>query len=154
MRLLVAIDGTDASDGALEYALDIATRLDATLLLAYVVEPAVHVTDDEGTTEWTRDPEEADREETDDRFVREALEDSRTTGDRLLQEATDRAAGVGVDADTRLVSGDPTEALLALAVEAGADGVVVGHRAPEHELVDSVARGLIDHSSVPVTVVT
>ena len=154
MRLLVAIDGTDASDGALDYALDIAARLDATLLLTYVVEPAVHVTDDEGATEWTSDPAGADREEADDRFVREALEDSRATGDRLLHEASDRANAVGVDVDTRVVTGDPTEALLSLASEAAADGIVVGHRAPEHDVVDSVARGLIDRSSVPVTVVT
>jgi nucleotide-binding universal stress UspA family protein len=160
MRLLVAIDGTDASEGALDYALEMASRLDASLLLAFVIEPAVRVTTEEGSTQRLDETEpidaDADDDEADTRFVREALEDARTTGDRLLHEAATRADAAGVDADTRIVTGDPVETLLRLAVETPADGIVVGHRSTAtHDDVDgSVAKGLIERSSVPVTVVT
>jgi nucleotide-binding universal stress UspA family protein len=161
MRLLVAIDGTDASEGALDYALEMASRLDASLLLAFVIEPAVRVTTDEGSTQRLDGTEpidaDTDDDEADTQFVREALEDARTTGDRLLHEAATRADAVGVDADTRIVTGDPVETLLGLAVETPADGIVVGHRSTASHGDDvggSVAKALIERSSVPVTVVT
>jgi nucleotide-binding universal stress UspA family protein len=156
MRLLVAIDGTDASDDALDYALDLAVRLDASLRLTYVVEPAVRVTADEESTRGLADADE----EHDTQFVRGALEDARTTGDRILREAANRADAVGVTAETRLVDGDPLEELAALAGEPSVDGIVVGHRDARNgtdrgEGVDeSVAKGLLDRSPVPVTVVT
>jgi nucleotide-binding universal stress UspA family protein len=161
MRLLVAIDGTDASEGALDYALEMASRLDASLLLAFVIEPAVRVTTEEGSTQRLDGTEpidtDADDDEADTQFVREALEDARTTGDRLLHEAATRANAAGVDADTRIVTGDPVETLLRLAVEASTDGIVVGHRSTANHADDvggSVAKALIERSSVPVTVVT
>jgi nucleotide-binding universal stress UspA family protein len=156
MRFLVAIDGTDAGADALDYALDLAVRLGASLLLTYVVEPPAHVTDGDGSTP-PGDGERHDRGDGDGaRFVREAIEDSRTTGDDLLHEAANRAAVVGVDADTHMATGEPVEVLPALADERSADAIVVGHRrtAGREAVVDSVAKGLIERSPVPVTVVT
>jgi nucleotide-binding universal stress UspA family protein len=152
MRLLVAIDGTDASNDALDYALDIASRLDATLLLTYVVEPAVRVTEEAESTRELDDVAGGERSQ----FVRGALEDARTTGDRILSEATNRARAIGVAVEARLAEGDPLEELTALAGEASVDGVVVGHRDAhgDTEVVESVAKGLVDRSPVPVTVVT
>lgn len=151
MRLLVAIDGTDASDDALTYALDIAARLDVSLLLTHVVEPAVHVTDE--STQEVTGVENGSEAET--QFVRGAIEDARATGDQLLQRAARRAETLGVDVDTAIRDGDPLEELTALADESAVDGIVVGHRgADTHaERVDSVAKGLLARSSVPVTVV-
>ena len=156
MRLLVAIDGTDASDDALDYALDIAVRLDAALLLTYVVEPAIRVTEGTESTHGLDDVAGAEGSQ----FVRGALEDARTTGDRILNEATNRAETVGVTVDTRLAEGDPLEELTALAGGTSVDGVVVGHRDAhsgtdgDAEIVESIAKGLVDRSPVPVTVVT
>jgi nucleotide-binding universal stress UspA family protein len=177
MRLLVAIDGTDASDTALDYALDIAARLDASLLLAYAIEPPARATadgDDETESGPGNGSERVNRNGNggangnantntnggangngDTRFVRDALEDARTTGDRVLHDAANRASVAGVDVERRLVSGDPVERLPELAAEASVDGIVVGHRrdVDHHEVVNSVAKGLIERSSVPVTVV-
>jgi nucleotide-binding universal stress UspA family protein len=158
MRLLVAIDGTDASDTALDYALDIAARLDASLLLAYAIEPPVRATADGN---GNRDGDGGDGEDGtgnengDTRFVQDALEDARTTGDRVLHDAANRASVAGVSAERRLVSGDPVERIPELAAEASVDGIVVGHRreVDHHEVVNSVAKGLIERSPVPVTVV-
>jgi nucleotide-binding universal stress UspA family protein len=152
MRLLVALDGTDASDDAFEYALDIAGRLGATLLLAYAVEPAKHVLADGDAAspdgDGGSDPDHGSD------FVRGAVEEARTAGDRRLNDAARRAEAVGVDADTRIVDGEPLDVLPELADEASADGIVVGHRpADPDEVVDSVARGLIERAAVPVTVV-
>ena len=149
MRLLVALDETDASDDALDYALDIATRLDASLLLTHVVEPAVHITEEEST----RGVDEMSDEQT--QFVRGAIEDARATGDRVLHEAARRAKSLDITVDTRIVDGDPLEELAALAGEASVDGVIVGHRGVDDyaETVGSVAKELITRSPVPVTVV-
>ena len=149
MRLLVALDETDASDDALDYALDMAARLDASLLFTHVVEPAVHVTEEEST----RGVDEMSDEQT--QFVRGAIEDARATGDRVLHEAARRAKSLDITVDTRIVDGDPLEELAALAGEASVDGVIVGHRGVDDyaETVGSVAKELITRSPVPVTVV-
>lgn len=149
MRFLVALDGTDASEDAFEHALELAVGLDASLLLAYAVEPASHVTDEDAGD--GDDPEEAEAG-----FVRGVLEDARTRGDRLLNDAARRARTAGVRVDTRIVEGEPLDVLPSLAEEVAADGVVVGHRRPDpaETVIDSVAKGLIDRSPVPVTVVT
>jgi nucleotide-binding universal stress UspA family protein len=150
MRLLVALDETDASDDALDYALDIAARLDASLLFTHVVESPAHVTEEESTGGAD---ETAEGERT--QFVRGAMEDARATGDQLLREAARRAKSLGISADTRIVDGDPLEELPTLARETSVDGVIVGHRGVDDysETVASVAKELIGRSPVPVTVV-
>ena len=150
MRLLVALDETDASDDALDYALDIAARLDASLLFTHVDEPAVHVTAEESTQDVG---ETSQGEKT--QFVRGAIEDARASGDQLLHEAARRAKSLGITVDIQIVDGDPLEELLSVAREASIDGVIVGHRGVDDygDTVGSIAKELITRSPVPVTVV-
>jgi nucleotide-binding universal stress UspA family protein len=154
MRILVALDETDASDDALDYALDIAVELDASLLFMHVVEPAVHVTEEEST----RGVDGLDGDE-EVQFVRGAIENARAAGDQLLHEAARRAKSLEITVDTRLVEGEPLEELAAMAGETSVDGIIVGHRDERNgdhgraDTVGSVAKGLIERSSVPVTVV-
>jgi nucleotide-binding universal stress UspA family protein len=150
MRLLVALDGTDASDDALDYALDIAVRLDASLLFAYVVEPAVRVTEEASTRE-TATLDGGDETE----FVQGALEDARAVGDRILHEAVHRAETLDIAADTSLRDGDPLEELVTLAARPAIDGVIVGHRGVDDhaDTIESIAKRLIARSPIPVTVV-
>ena len=153
MRLLLSIDDTDASRTALAYAVDVAGRLDADLLVTYVLEqvpeeatPADDVNDGDGDTANADDVPPV---------VRDAIEDARTTGDRLLREAANRARAAGVDVETAMLTGDPHEVISSFAEAEGVDGIVVGHRsaAEGDDVIDSVARRLIDHASIPVTVV-
>lgn len=150
MRLLVALDGTDASDDALDYALDIAVRLDASLLFTFVVEPAIQVTEEESTRE-TADLNGGEETE----FVQGALEDARAVGDRVLHEAVHRAETLDITADTSLRDGDPLEELITLANQPSIDGIVVGHRGVDDHAgtIESIAKRLIARSPIPVTVV-
>lgn len=154
MRLLLSIDDTDASRTALAYAVDVAGRLDADLLVTYVLE---QVPGEATPTDGTEAADSGGAVDTDEPppMVRDAIEDARVTGERLLREATNRARAAGLDVETAMLTGDPHEAITSVAETEEVDGIVVGHRstAEEGEVIDSVARRLIDHASVPVTVV-
>lgn len=158
MRLLLSIDGTDASRTALAYAVDVAGRLDADLLVTYVLEQVPEeATPADGVDDGENDDGENDTADAEDvpPVVRDAIEDARTTGERLLREASNRARAAGLDVETAMLTGDPHEVISSCAEREGVDGIVVGHRtATDGEgVIDSVAQRLIDHASVPVTVV-
>ncbi|MFC4359739.1 universal stress protein [Halobium salinum] len=151
MRFLVGIDGSDASRKALDHALDVADGTEATLTLAYAVDPGVYAEGGEVPP--------ADLTDFDDRLVIENEDDAFERGRQVVEAAADHARGRaadGVDVDTALLDGDPVEALADFAAEQGYDGVFVGHRglsAHEERLLGSVAKSLVEGSSVPVTVV-
>ena len=58
--------------------------------------------------------------------------------------------------ETELLYGDPVRAITDYATEAGFDAIVVGHRGRSERaesMVGSVARGIVNQATVPVTVV-
>lgn len=147
MTLLVAVDGSDASDHALAHATELAARLDDDLLVVHAVEPAVV---DVGGVEPTT------FEDTAGRFVAEAVEDAESTGERVLAAAADYATDAGVTVETELLYGPPLQVLPDVTERDAIEGLFVGHRglSRRHEvLVGSVAKGLVERSAVPVTVV-
>lgn len=148
MHFIVAVDGSEYSDRALDYALEITQALEATMTLVHVVEPRVHSLG--GETPF------GGLAELDERLIVESLETAEARGETLLTDAQDRAERAGVSAETALLYGDAVERLAAYATEAGADGLFVGHRGYSERyarLVGSVAKDLIEVADVPVTVV-
>lgn len=144
MRFLVAVDGTEGSDSALDHAASLAAATGGDLLLVHAVDPSVYEASDR-VTEAT-DPE--------DHLVIESTEAAEERGATLLEEAAGRVSGV--EAETELLYGPPAEAISEYADEVDATGLVVGHRdlSEEHQRVlGSVAKKLIETSPVPVTVV-
>ncbi|WP_123536932.1 universal stress protein [Halosimplex salinum] len=148
MRFVVAVDGSAESDRALDHAVEMATAAGSTLTAVHSVDPDVY---DLGGSEPP-----ANSSEFEERLVVESVSDAETRGERLLGDAVDRAAEAGLDADAELLYGDPVETIPDFATREGYDGVFVGHRglSEEHERVlGSVAKGVVERSSVPVTVV-
>jgi nucleotide-binding universal stress UspA family protein len=148
MQYLVAVDGSEPSIEALEYAIDLATRADASLLVAYAVEPRVLV---EGT-----DEEAPTNAEVGQRIYTEDLEVAEERGEEVLDDARERAERADVRVETTLVYGDPVDSIDELAIDEAVDGIVVGHRGLSDRvegMVGSVAKGLVEHATVPVTVV-
>jgi nucleotide-binding universal stress UspA family protein len=136
--VVIATDGSGSAERAVEAALDLAARFDATVHGLYVV--------DTGEVEAT--PEE----------VREALERAlATTGGRALsfiREAAD------AEADEELVTavreGDPADEICKYAEEHGADVIASGTRGRHGEhgfLLGSVAEDLIRQAPMPVLTV-
>ncbi|ELZ94850.1 stress response protein [Haloferax mucosum ATCC BAA-1512] len=148
MNFVVAVDGSEASDRALDYALTMAEPQGATVTIVHSVEPRILV---EGGEEPV-----AGLAASGDRIVAESLEDAEMRAERVLEKAVERATDAGVEATSELLYGDPVEALPTYADDVDADGIFVGHRglSKRYEgLVGSVAKELVERSSCPVTVV-
>jgi nucleotide-binding universal stress UspA family protein len=147
MRFLVAVDGSASSDDALAYTLDLAGRVGAAVTVVTAVEPAVVVEGGDREVSYT---------EADDRIVQESYEEAEDRASEYLEEAAERAAEAGIEVETELLDGDPVEAIPAYAEEAAVDALFVGHRGLSdrvESMVGSVAKGLVERSPVPVTVV-
>jgi nucleotide-binding universal stress UspA family protein len=147
MRFLVAVDGSGPSDEALAYALDLAGRVGAAVTVVTAVEPAVVVEGGDREVSYT---------EADDRIVQESYEDAEERARDRLDAAAERAAEAGIEVETELLEGDPVEVVPAFAEAAGVDALFVGHRGLSdrvESMVGSVAKGLVERSTVPVTVV-
>ena len=147
MEYLVAVDGSESSTNALEHAIEFATRADAALRIVYAVEPRVLV-------------EGSDQEPTNaavgQRIYTEDIEVAERRGENILADAEERVSETDLRVETELVYGDPVDSLATYAETEGVDGIVVGHRGLSsnvERMVGSVAKGLVENATVPVTVV-
>jgi len=143
MKFLVAVDGSDASDEAIDYVVELARGLDAAVTVVHAVEPGVSVAGDDASAP-------------NDRLVAESMEDAEARGERLVDDAVRRLDAAGVDAEAELLYGDPANVVPDFAAAESFDGLFVGHRGLSERyenLVGSVAKAILERSSVPVTVV-
>ncbi|MFP4174893.1 MAG: universal stress protein [Halobacteriales archaeon] len=136
MRFVVAVDGSDESDGAVRHAASLAGPLGANLELVHSIKPEIYT--DEG------------------QVLIEDMSDAEARADGILHDSAEIAEEEGVDATTESLYGDAAEEVAEYADETGADGIFVGHRgvSTEYEdVVGSVAQELVRKATVPVTVV-
>lgn len=148
MKFLVATDGSEAADDALDYALRLADAADADLAVVHAVQPDVYA---EAASEPVAGLSEAER-----LFVVDSIENAEERGEDVLAEAAELAAERGVAVETELLYGDPVTRVAEYAAAGEYDGVVVGHRGLSERaegMLGSVAKELVSRSSVPVTVV-
>jgi nucleotide-binding universal stress UspA family protein len=140
MRYLVAADGSEESDRAVEYAATQAVAFDATLEVVHVLEPETELVGGE--------------------IVLPGGERATELGEQTLAQAR-RLAVESVDGEdpsveTELLAGRPAHAIATRARETGTDAIFVGHRGLSEErerVVGSVAKSVVDRADVPVTVV-
>jgi nucleotide-binding universal stress UspA family protein len=148
MRYVVAVDGSEDGDRALERAVELADAVGGSLTVVHAVDPDVYTDSSPGPV--------LSRSEAERGLVVEAVADAEERAQRIVEEAAGRAAEAGVPVETELLYGDPREAVPRFAEEEGYDGVFVGHRGlsdREEELLGSVAKGIVERATVPVTVV-
>ena len=137
-RILVAVDGSEASLKAARMAVDIALRFGARLTLAYVIPRLLLPPDVYDLT------------------LAEVEREQRTHADKLVAEALARLGEPGVQAETSVLSGSPAETLAEAAAAPDVDLVVLGSRgrgAVARVLLGSVSDRLIHISPKPVLVV-
>jgi nucleotide-binding universal stress UspA family protein len=135
-RILVAIDGSAASDHAFGTAVELAT-LTKGALYALAVEgplPAYAATIGE--------VEEVKREK--DAFF-----------GKLCAQAREQAEAAGVPIEVELRAGHAAELITSVAREVGADLIVLGHRGHflRDHLLGSTADRVAEHASCPVMIV-
>ena len=148
MEYLVAVDGSESSTSALAHAIEFASRADATLRIVYAVEPRVLV---EGTGE-----EAPPNAAVGQRIYTEDIGVAEDRGEEILADARAEVEAADCPVETALLYGDPVDSIADYADSEGVDGIVVGHRGLSTQverMVGSVAKGLVETATVPVTVV-
>jgi nucleotide-binding universal stress UspA family protein len=134
-KILLATDGSTASAPASEEAIDLATQVEARLLVVSVFGGAASR------------PSEA---------APETLPDSRASLTRKAQAIVARAKAAGVNASFLVWEGDPGEAIVAAADAETADIIVVGSHGRSgvsRFLIGSVSDYVVRHAHCPVMVV-
>ena len=139
--ILLATDGTVASEAAEAHAVELARALDATLHVLYVVDESV-------VTAYSGD-EYVDEAEGPEHGLEEAGQDA-------LDAVEDAAGAEGVDVRTALRHGEPADAVVAYADEVEADLLVLGTKRRPDEyraLLGSVTDRVLRLTTRPATVV-
>ena len=141
VKYVVAVDGSDGSDRALQKAIDIAKAGKADLLLAHVIEWSAFSfhTPDELAERHKRREEELER-------ARESV----------LSPSSKKAKAAGVNYETIVLHGHPAETLAKIAKDENAENIFIGRKGQSKMgtlLFGSVAGSLIQISPVSVTVV-
>ncbi|HAP77919.1 MAG TPA: universal stress protein [Acidimicrobiaceae bacterium] len=134
-RIVVGVDGSEGSDGALEWAIDEALRSGAELVLVHA---------------WTY-PYTAAR-----LGAREPRDDMRLDAMRTLEACAQRCAEVAPSIRTHSIVSEDTPAKALIDAAMDADLMVVGTRGRggfAALLLGSVSRTVLQHSPVPVAVI-
>ncbi len=140
--IVVGTDGSDTATQAVRQAIDLAKAVGATLEIVSAFEPI---------------PEQRLRQER-----RDAPEDvqwaisPRQEVEASLTEAADMAREAGVEANTHAQQGEPSDAILNVAEQLGADLVVVGNKGmtgAKRFLLGSVPNKISHHAPCSVLIV-
>ena len=106
-KIVLAVDGSEASSNAVKHAVELAKNNKGTLIVLYVI-PPIDVTDIET-------------------FKPETLHDGlKREGEKILSELKDRAGKEGVNVQTRIEDGIPDEKICEVAGESDADIIIMG----------------------------
>jgi nucleotide-binding universal stress UspA family protein len=142
-RLLVPVDGSDASEAAVELAATLAHDVAAKeLSFCYVVD----VESDYRVAAAAEGGADAS----------ELVEETEHEGHTYVERAIARAAAAGVASTAVVLEGDPPGAIAKLAREHAIDLIVVGTHRPkgiERLLFGSTAEKIMRHTDVPVLMV-
>lgn len=138
---LVAVDGSEGSVRAADFATERALASKSTLVLAYVIEwsPYSFHTPDELAERHKRREEEIERAQS-----------------TVLGPVSKSVKDKGVDVEVVVHHGHPSETLVDIAKDSGATQIFIGRKGQSRVaslLFGSVAGSLVQTSPVPVTVV-
>jgi nucleotide-binding universal stress UspA family protein len=135
-RILAAVDGSEASDRALDKALELAEVTGAKLTALAVEGPLPAYAATVGEVEEVRREKDAFFE-------------------RLLAATRERAEAAGVELDLVLRAGHAAELIGRVATEMDADLIVLGHRGHfvRDHVLGSTADRVSEHATCPVMIV-
>ncbi|MET0772841.1 MAG: universal stress protein [Candidatus Limnocylindrales bacterium] len=142
--ILVATDGSDDSDAAVEAALDLAHDTNGKLLVLSVVPESGEASEEGDGAGAAAEPPARDEDE-------EVIE-----ANDLTNDVVDHAVEWGIEATPLVWEGEPADAILAAAESEGADVIVIGSSGRSgvgRMLMGSVSDDVIRRAPVPVMVV-
>lgn len=142
MEYIVATDGSAVSDTAVEQAAAQAAMVGADLEVVHVLTPETELVDGQVVL-----PGEDAAIEQAERILE---------GARRVAEDAVAAQDADIEISTELLTGRPAESITARAEKRDIDGIYVGHRGlsdkPDY-VVGSVAKTIVDKTTVPVTII-
>lgn len=138
-KIVVALDGSQCSEQALEVALKLAESEGAQLAVCSVVDPVMIV----GTAPQAP-------------AMGQVIQDMEADARRLVADAVAKAQQAGLTASGETRCGVPAHQILTFAKQSGADAIVMGTHGRgglKRLLMGSVAETVLHESPVPVVVV-
>ena len=145
-RILVAVDGSAASNAGLRVAVGLCKDQDATLVAAHVMDDAVLPVDPEGSFYPGA-------------YLDSFYESQQKEGERLVAQAAGQAKAAGVDCETVLArsrASTVADVIVSLVRKKKADVIVLGthgRRGLRRMLMGSDAEAIMREASVPVMLV-
>lgn len=134
-QFLVAIDGSEGSDAAVDEALGLAAEAGARVTFAFVRRPPSALL---GYPYY-------------ERLLRHELATARA----VLDAAVGKAESAGIESGCEILEGDAIDEIVSLADNRGVDLIVMGSRgrgAFAGALLGSVSSGVVQHANVPVLI--
>jgi nucleotide-binding universal stress UspA family protein len=135
----VGTDGSDTAATAVEFAIDLAKRYEARLIVISAYRPV-------SETKVFRDQEEAPQE------VQWSINPDQEV-EAILANAESHAHAAGLEVTTVASQGDPADVLLKHASEQGADMIVVGNRGMQRRLLGSIPNSVAHKADCSVVIV-
>jgi len=149
-NILVAVDGSEHSKKALNYALQLAEKLDGKITLIHVYSVVVPLGPSIDTISGPAvTPASAV-------LTAKIAEDAKQMGKRILDDAEQIVKERGISVEKVLREGDAVKEIVAVAQEGKFDLVVVGHRGLgklKELLLGSVSEGVSRKAPCPVLIV-
>ncbi len=137
MKILVATDGSEASEKAIDFASKIAKNCNFEIVIVHVI-PSLYGTKEDVLI-----------------LIKEGIGSPEKAGEKYLSKGVDIAKKYGIKAKTKLLKGNPLEEILR-EVEKDYDFLVVGYHGKgkiNEFLMGSMAKRLLRLSKIPVLVV-
>ncbi len=138
-KILVPVDGSESSNQALSYAIDLAMRYSARITLVHVAPYPTVFTGITTTTTTVL---------TDNMLVQ--------NGKQILNDCLREIEKIKVQASTQLLRGHPGMKIVQYAKDEGFDLIVMGNRGLSgisRFFMGSVSHYVVDHAQCPVTIV-
>lgn len=134
-RILVPIDGSRVAEAAVDHAIALAEKHDASVDLLFVADTSQDSVTVVGTD------------------VLDALE---REGEEIVENAADRVESPGLEVSTAVLQGDPAETILDYVIDRAIDVVVMGTQGRTgltRALLGSVAERVVREAPVPVVTI-
>ena len=144
-KILVALDGSEPADKALDFALDLASKYSAEITLLSVVHVPVVAYAAPGMRGFPV-------------AIGKYTEDLKASHEKVLSEAAKKAekAKLGLEATTKLVGGRPSDKIVETAKEGNFDLIAMGSRGLgdiKEFFLGSVSDRVADEAACPVLIV-
>ncbi|AOL15509.1 hypothetical protein BFU36_00765 [Sulfolobus sp. A20] len=134
-KILVAYDGSSSAEKALDFAIDLAKSVNASVVILHVVNTCIE--------SWG-----VVSNDTIERMKKKAYE--------CINNAVEKVKKNGISVEGQVIEGEPSSTIVDFAEKVNASLIVVGSRGLsrlKRTLIGSVSLAVLEHSKIPVLVV-